>query len=65
LQPRQNTKAPHPNLTQPPTLSATTSPRASETPKKYQTSQFFSTLLEHDPEKWMPVFGKDHAQTKN
>jgi len=19
---------------------------------------------EHDPEKWMPVFGKDHAQTK-
>jgi hypothetical protein len=21
--------------------------------------------LEHDPEKWMPVFGKDHAQTKS
>ena len=21
-------------------------------------------LLEHDPEKWKPVFGKDHAQTK-
>jgi hypothetical protein len=20
--------------------------------------------LEHDPEKWLPVFGKDHAQTK-
>jgi hypothetical protein len=20
--------------------------------------------LEHDPEKWIPVFGKDHAQTK-
>jgi hypothetical protein len=20
--------------------------------------------LEHDPEKWMPVFGKDHAQIK-
>src|SRR5260370_33718021 len=20
--------------------------------------------LEHDPEKWMPVFGKDHAQTE-
>jgi hypothetical protein len=19
--------------------------------------------LEHDPEKWVPVFGKDHAQT--
>jgi hypothetical protein len=21
--------------------------------------------LEHDPEKWGPVFGKDHAQTRN
>jgi hypothetical protein len=21
-------------------------------------------LLEHDPEKWEPVFGKDHAHTK-
>jgi hypothetical protein len=21
--------------------------------------------LEHDPEKWEPVFGKDHAQLKN
>jgi hypothetical protein len=21
-------------------------------------------LLEHDPEKWNPVFGKDHAQSK-
>jgi hypothetical protein len=21
--------------------------------------------LEHDPEKWEPVFGKDHAQTKS
>jgi hypothetical protein len=21
-------------------------------------------LLEHDPEKWAPVFRKDHAQTK-
>jgi hypothetical protein len=20
-------------------------------------------ILEHDPEKWEPVFGKDHAQT--
>jgi hypothetical protein len=20
--------------------------------------------LEHDPEKWLPVFRKDHAQTK-
>jgi hypothetical protein len=23
-----------------------------------------SALLEHDPEKWTPVFGKDHAQKK-
>jgi hypothetical protein len=23
------------------------------------------SLLEHDPEKWQPVFGKDHAQTKS
>ncbi len=22
-------------------------------------------VLEHDPEKWVPVFGKDHARTKN
>jgi hypothetical protein len=22
-------------------------------------------VLEHDPEKWEPVFGKDHAQTRN
>jgi hypothetical protein len=21
-------------------------------------------LLEHDPEKWIPVFGKDHAQLR-
>jgi hypothetical protein len=26
---------------------------------------FKSAALEHDPEKWKPVFGKDHAQTKN
>jgi hypothetical protein len=24
-----------------------------------------SRLPEHDPEKWIPVFGKDHAPTKN
>jgi hypothetical protein len=24
-----------------------------------------ATNLEHDPEKWKPVFGKDHAQTKS
>jgi hypothetical protein len=23
-----------------------------------------STLLEHDPKKWKPVFGRDHAQLK-
>jgi pimeloyl-ACP methyl ester carboxylesterase len=26
---------------------------------------FCGRLLEHDPEKWVPVFGKDHAQSKN
>jgi hypothetical protein len=24
----------------------------------------YSRVLEHDPEKWLPVFRKDHAQTK-
>jgi hypothetical protein len=24
----------------------------------------FCVILEHDPEKWEPVFRKDHAQTK-
>ena len=24
----------------------------------------FMVALEHDPEKWKPVFGQDHAQTK-
>jgi hypothetical protein len=24
----------------------------------------YGTLLEHDPEKWVPVFRKGHAQTK-
>jgi hypothetical protein len=23
------------------------------------------SLIEHDPEKWEPVFGKDHAQSKS
>ena len=27
-------------------------------------SRFKSGALEHDPEKWEPVFRKDHAQTK-
>jgi hypothetical protein len=25
----------------------------------------FSSELEHDPEKWIPVFGKDHAPPKS
>jgi hypothetical protein len=25
----------------------------------------YTPLLEHDPEKWMPVFRKDHAPAKN
>jgi hypothetical protein len=29
---------------------------------KHQGSHF--TSLEHDPEKWNPVFRKDHAPTK-
>jgi len=24
-----------------------------------------AVLVEHDPEKWVPVFRKDHAQTKD
>jgi hypothetical protein len=30
-------------------------------------SEFFEAFhgLEHDPEKWVPVFRKDHAQTKD
>jgi hypothetical protein len=28
----------------------------------YATMELLAT--EHDPEKWMPVFGKDHAQAK-
>jgi hypothetical protein len=27
--------------------------------------QGFDDGLKHDPEKWEPVFGKDHAQTKS
>jgi hypothetical protein len=26
---------------------------------------FLVMILEHDPEKWEPVFRKDHAQTKS
>src|SRR5207248_5075208 len=35
--------------------------------RQQQHSEYFGrrelSILEHDPEKWMPVFGKDHAQT--
>jgi len=24
---------------------------------------FIGSLLQHDPEKWVPVFGQDHAST--
>jgi hypothetical protein len=29
------------------------------------TLALFAGLLERDPEKWVPVFRKDHAQTKS
>jgi len=29
-----------------------------------RTVVIFPDFLEHDPEKWLPVFRKDHAQTK-
>jgi hypothetical protein len=29
-----------------------------------QSSSDYPAMLEHDPEKWKPVFRKDHAQTK-
>jgi hypothetical protein len=28
-------------------------------------SSVSTEALEHDPEKWKPIFGKDHAQTKS
>ena len=30
-----------------------------------QAARAAGARLEHDPEKWRPVFGKDHAQTKS
>jgi hypothetical protein len=27
--------------------------------------QLVQRALKHDPEKWLPVFGKDHAQIKS
>jgi len=37
----------------------------SETPRVMVNRALRIATLEHDPEKWEPVFGKDHAQTKN
>jgi len=31
---------------------------------KSRSRGVLDTPLEHDPEKWVPVFRKDHAQTK-
>jgi hypothetical protein len=28
-------------------------------------SSLLAATLEHDPEKWKPVFAKDHAQTRS
>jgi hypothetical protein len=30
-----------------------------------QAKQIRGRTLEHDPEKWKPVFGTDHAQTED
>jgi hypothetical protein len=35
------------------------------TPKQGMSARGGRADLEHDPEKWIPVFGKDHAQRKN
>jgi hypothetical protein len=32
-------------------------------PRATQRRNFKSAVLEHDPEKWKPVFGKDHVPT--
>jgi hypothetical protein len=31
----------------------------------YTVHTIRDAILEHDPEKWEPVFGKDHAQAKS
>ena len=30
----------------------------------YRSPKAVLAALKHDPEKWLPVFGKDHAQTR-
>jgi hypothetical protein len=32
---------------------------------KYRGSAICRFVLVHDPEKWMPVFGKDHGPTQS
>jgi len=33
-------------------------------PRQAATGVYDAVELEHDPEKWTPVFRKDHAQSK-
>jgi hypothetical protein len=37
---------------------------AAKSSAKFGTNGALTAALEHDPEKWVPVFRKDHAQTK-
>jgi hypothetical protein len=37
---------------------------AKHDPKRRRTLDPVGRYLKHDPEKWIPVFGQDHAQTK-
>jgi hypothetical protein len=36
-----------------------------ESEAAHVTASIRSSSIEHDPEKWKPVFRKDHAQTKS
>jgi hypothetical protein len=40
------------------------SPTAAASPPMRNSARRTAWPLEHDPEKWVPVFRKDHAQTK-
>jgi hypothetical protein len=39
--------------------------RVAYLPRRDRPQTVATTELEHDPEKWNPVFRKDHAQTKS
>jgi len=39
-------------------------PARGNVPTRFTLGRDDLTTLEHDPEKWMPVFRKDHAPTK-